>query len=116
MGYKEGKGVEEGGFYGRYLPPGHVVYMHEGTLFAVPFDVNRLEGTGAPAPVLEGIGANPVDGAAHFTFSQTGNFAYVPGRSVAQNVSIYWMDRQGQFTPVPASPPGYVRPPLSPHG
>ncbi len=49
------KTVQRGGFYARYLPSGHVVYMHEGTLFAVPFDLQRLEVTGQPAPILEGV-------------------------------------------------------------
>jgi serine/threonine-protein kinase len=49
------KTVQRGGFYARYLPSGHLVYMHEGTLFAVPFDLKRLEVTGQPAPILEGV-------------------------------------------------------------
>src|SRR6516164_8182606 len=31
--------VQRGGYYGRYLPSGHLVYFHEGTLFAAPFDL-----------------------------------------------------------------------------
>ena len=38
------KTVYRGGFYGRYLPSGHLVYMHEGTLFAVPFDLQAAGG------------------------------------------------------------------------
>ena len=53
------KTVQRGGFYARYLPSGHVVYMHEGTLFAVPFDLKRLEVTGQPAPILEGVVTTP---------------------------------------------------------
>ncbi len=39
-----------GGTFGRYLPSGHLVYINRGTLFVVPFDVNRLEVHGTPAP------------------------------------------------------------------
>ena len=42
-----------GGTFGRYLPSGHLVYVNQGTLFAVPFDVDRLKGLGTPAPVLD---------------------------------------------------------------
>ena len=49
------KTLQRGGFYARYLPSGHLVYMHEDTLFAVPFDLKRLEVTGHPAPILEGV-------------------------------------------------------------
>src|SRR4029077_14890718 len=38
--------VQRGAYYGRYVPSGHLVYIHEGTLFAVPFDLDRLEVTG----------------------------------------------------------------------
>jgi eukaryotic-like serine/threonine-protein kinase len=116
MASQQRKVVQQGGFYGRYVPTGHVMYMHEGTLFAVPFDVNRLEVTGAPAPVLEDIAAKPTDAAAHFTFSQAGSFAYIPGRGAMQNVSVYWMDRTGRFTPLRATPGEYVRPAFSSDG
>ena len=73
------KTVQRGGFYARYLPSGHVVYMHEGTLFAVPFDLQRLEVTGQPAPILEGVVTTPSIGGAQFSFSDTGNLVYVAG-------------------------------------
>ena len=34
--------VQRGGYYGRYLPSGHIIYVHEATLFAIPFDTDRL--------------------------------------------------------------------------
>src|SRR5207245_159650 len=40
------KTVQRGGFHARYVPTGHIVYIHEGTMFAVPFDLRRLEVTG----------------------------------------------------------------------
>src|SRR5262249_26698335 len=32
-------------YYGRYLPSGHLAFVHEGSLFAAPFDPGRLEVT-----------------------------------------------------------------------
>jgi len=110
------KTLQRGGFYARYLPSGHVVYMHEGTLFAVPFDLKRLEITGQPAPILEGVVTVPSDGGAQFSFSETGNLVYVAGRSGFQNVSIYWMDREGKFTPLRETPGDYYSPAFSPDG
>ena len=83
------KTVQRGGFHARYVLSGHVVYMHEGTLFAVPFDLKRLEVTGPPAPILDGIVTNPATGGAQFSLSDTGNLVYVAGGSVFQNFSIY---------------------------
>jgi len=110
------KTVQRGGFHARYLPSGHVVYMHEGTLFAVPFDLQRLEVTGQPAPILEGVASAPTSGGAQYSFSDTGNVVYVAGSSAAQNVSIYWMDREGKFTPLRQTPGDYYNPSFSPDG
>jgi Tol biopolymer transport system component len=110
------KTVQRGGFYARYLPSGHVVYMHEGTLFAVPFDLQRLEVTGQPAPILEGVVVTPGIGGAQFSFSETGNLVYVAGGSAVQGVSIYWMDREGKFTPLRETPGRYYNPAFSPDG
>jgi len=110
------KTVLRGGFHPRYLPTGHLVYMHEGTLFAVPFDLKRLEVTGQPAPVLEGVVTNPANGGAQFSFSETGNLLYVAGRSTTQNFSIEWMDWEGKFTPLREAPGDYRNPAFSPDG
>jgi Tol biopolymer transport system component len=110
------KTVQRGGFHARYLPSGHVVYMHEGTLFAVPFDLLRQEVTGQPTPILEGVVANPGTGGAQFSFSDTGNLVYLAGGSVSRNVSIYWMDPEGKFTPLRATPGSYLNPAFSPDG
>ena len=56
------KVVQRGGFYGRHLRSGHLVYVHQGTLFAEPFDLARLEPTGQPVPVVEGISACAISG------------------------------------------------------
>ncbi len=45
----------QGGYHGRYLPSGHLVYIHDGTLFAAAFDLDRLEVTGEPAPAVESV-------------------------------------------------------------
>ncbi len=110
------KTVLHGGFYGRYVPTGHLVYMHENTLFAVPFDAKRLEVTGQPAPILEGVVTNANTGGAQFSFSEAGNLVYVPGRSSAVLGSIYWMERDGKFRPLRESPAGYLNPAFSPDG
>jgi Tol biopolymer transport system component len=110
------KTVQRGGFYARYLPSGHVVYMHEGTLFAVPFDLKRLEVTGQPAPILEGVVANPGFGSAQFAFSDTGNLVYIAGRGGGQNVSIYWMDHEGKVQPLYENRRSYYNPAFSPDG
>ena len=51
----ERKVVHSGGYYGRYVPTGHLVYVNQATLFAVPFDLEAARGHGlagarAPGP------------------------------------------------------------------
>jgi hypothetical protein len=70
------KTLVRGGTFGRYLPSGHLVYVNRGTLFAVPFDVDRLEVHGTPAPVLDQIDYNAGQGSAQIDFSQTGTLIY----------------------------------------
>jgi serine/threonine-protein kinase len=110
------KTLQRGGYYARYLPSGRVVYMHDGTLFAVPFDLKGLKVSGQSAPILEGLVANPSSGGAQFSFSETGNIAYVAGRGGGQRVSVYWMDREGKFTPLREIPGMYYDPAFSPDG
>ncbi len=110
------KTVLHGGFYARYLPSGHIVYVHNGTLFAVPFDIKRLEVTGQSAPVVEGVTSNPSDGGAQFSFSDSETFVYIAGSIVSPDVSIYWMDAAGKFTPLRETPGNYNNLAISPDG
>jgi len=110
------KKLQRGGFHARYVASGHVVYVHEGTLFAVPFDLQQLEVTGQPTPILEGVVSNPANAGAQFSFCEAGNLVYVAGRAGGQNVSIYWMDREGKFTLLRETPGNYLNPAFSPDG
>ena len=109
------KTLVRGGAFGRYLPSGHLVYVNRGTLFAVPFDVERLEIRGAPVPVLEGVGSSAVSGSAQLAFSQTGTVVY---RSVGEEGlrTVQWLDATGKTQPLLAKPDSYLRPSLSPDG
>jgi serine/threonine-protein kinase len=71
------KVVVRGGYYGRYVPSGHLIYLHQGTLFAVRFDLTRLETVGQAVPAIEGIAARI--GGAQLAVSSEGTLVYVPG-------------------------------------
>ncbi len=108
------KVLHRGGYHGRYLPSGHLVFMHEGTLFAAPFDLDRLELTGQPAPALAGVTADPSSGGAQFAFSREGTLVYQRGESLG--TPIQWMDREGKLQPLRAAPGVYNRVRFSPDG
>ncbi len=93
--------VQRGGFHGRYVASGHVVYIHDGTLFAIPFDLDRLAVTGPPAPVLEGMVTNAGTGSAQFAVSDNGTLVYVRGPSIlSSGIPMQWTDQSGKITPL----------------
>ena len=109
------KVVQRGAFYGRYLPSGHLVYIRDGTLFAAPFDLDRLELTSPPVPVLEGV-TTTACGAAQFAVSDNGTLVYLPGRNGGMDVPIEWMDREGKVTPLRAMPADWSNLVFAPDG
>lgn len=110
------KVVQRGGYHGRYVRSGHVVYMHEGTLFAVPFDLRRLEPAGQPAPVLQGVTATQGNGGAQFSFSDRGRLVFLPGGSPGIDVPILWLDGAGKTELLRAAPGNYNNIRFSPDG
>jgi serine/threonine-protein kinase len=106
-----------GGTYGRYVPTGHLVYYRSGTIMAVPFDPDRLELQGTPAPVQEGVLQSAANtGAGQFTFSERGTLVYVPGSPQQGDFGMVWVDRKGTEQSLPLSSAIYTNVRLSPDG
>ena len=97
------KVVQRGGYHGRYLPSGHLVYIHDGKFFAAPFDLDRLEVMGQPVPALADVASNADTGGAQFAVSAGGTLVYLPGQSVSSGALIHWMEREGKTTPLRAT-------------
>ena len=109
--------IHRGGYYARYVPTGHILYVSDGTLFALPFDARRLEAKGASQmPVLEGLAANPGQGAAQFDVSETGLLTYVSGAAGQAPYPISWVDRDGRTQGFVDERGIYANPRLSPNG
>ena len=108
------KVIVRNGYFGRYVPTGHVLYVHDNTLFAAPFDVNRLEIIGRPISVIEGISASVGTGAAQFAVSPTGTLTYVAGQRPLDVIS--WLDRSGRTSPLRTAPGIWSNPTFSPDG
>jgi serine/threonine protein kinase/Tol biopolymer transport system component len=110
------KTLQRGGTFGRYLPSGQLIYVNRGTLFAVPFDLNRLEVRGTPSPVLNQIGYSTSNGTAQLDFSQTGTLIYRSEQVGERLFTVQWLDAAGKTQPLLAKPGVYQRPRLSPDG
>ena len=82
------------GFSPQYVPTGHLIYAQAGgSLWAVPFDADRLEVTADPVPVLfEGF---RIEGgsAVQFTFAANGSAAYIARGMSEIDRTLVWVDR-----------------------
>jgi len=82
------------GLVARYAASGHLVFgTADGNLLAASFDQDKLEMTGSPTPLLEGLGVGP-RGGVDFQFSATGTLVYATG-SAAGAADLVWVNRQG---------------------
>ncbi|HUK86800.1 MAG TPA: protein kinase, partial [Terriglobales bacterium] len=94
----ERKLLVQGGTCARYVPAtGQLIYAHGGTLFAVPFDSDKMEVKGPPVPVVEGVQTGAANGDAHYSFSAKGVLAFEPGSFTPVQRNLMWMDRTGKM-------------------
>jgi len=119
----EQKVLIEGAADARYVPTGHLVYVREGTLMAVPFNLERLETTGSPVGILEGVmqdvnttSSSGDTGAAQFSISDSGSLVYMPGGVADREVSAVWVSRDGKTEPIPIPLRSFLVPRFSPDG
>jgi serine/threonine-protein kinase len=111
------KTVLRGAYFGRYLPTsdgmGHLLYVHEGTLFGVGFDPARNEVKGAPIPLVENISTSSSFGRGDYEFSRNGSLVYAGG--ITQHAPMALLDRNEKVQPAgPSGEYGYAR--FSPDG
>jgi hypothetical protein len=101
----------------RYSPSGHLLFVRDGRVFAVPFDVGRLEVTGPEVPVLDGVKTSHNSGGANFMVSDTDSLVYVPeNSSTPDDALLAWLDRRNQIHELPAPARNYINPRISPDG
>ena len=112
------KVLVRGAYFGRYLPSGHLVYVLNATLFAAPFDLERLEVTGPAVPALQGAMVYAPVGAAEIALSDVGTIAYLPAPEDANYMAarIDWMNRNGTSTLLRATPARWLYPRFAPDG
>jgi serine/threonine-protein kinase len=107
-----------GAFNARYAPTGHIVFVRDDGLWAVPFELESLDTQGAPSRVLGDIQMNTISGHAPYNISDDGTLVYARGtdRSGAGGRNLFWVDREGRETPIDAGVENYWYPNLSPDG
>jgi len=103
------KTLMRGAGRGSYVSTGHLVYASGTSIFAVPFNLKRLEIRGDPIQVASDVSRG------EFAVSDEGTLAYLSGGG--ENLStLVWADREGHEELLDAPPRRYVYPRLSPDG
>ena len=103
-GTREPKLLIEGGADARYVSSGHLLYVREGALLAVPFDLERLEVTGGAVGVVPDVmqaaylaGLPNETGVMQVSVSATGTLVYLPGgMQKPTEYEVHELDRTGQ--------------------
>ncbi len=108
----------------RYIPTGHIVFLRQGTLMAVRFDLTGQKIVGQPFPLVEnvmqalvGSTHNFNTGAGQFAVADNGTLVYaVGGVPPDPKRSLVWIDRQGSEQQISEFQLPFSRPRLSPDG
>ena len=101
----------------RMSPTGHLVFGREDSLWAVPFDLSRMEMTDDARPIVDGVQVNTPGGWTHYGVAQDGTLVYVASSEATGNRrALVWVDREGRAEPVNAPPAQYEALRLSPDG
>jgi serine/threonine-protein kinase len=106
----------KGGHDGRYVPTGHIVYMRGETLWAIGFDLDRLEVEGPGEPVLESVSYTDLRGDGDFTISENGTLVYMEASVANVENRLVWVDRDGTERPITEEWGLYGSPGVSPDG
>jgi serine/threonine-protein kinase len=109
--------VRPNAYFGRYFG-GHLLYVHDGTLIALPVDGFSLRARGDSFNVIADLANSPTSGTGQFSASQTGIMVYQSGKPQAEAWSIAALDANGASAPQPqlAKPGAYFTPRYSPDG
>jgi Tol biopolymer transport system component len=108
--------IVDGGFFGRYVPTGHLLYAKGQRLYALPFDPSTATAKGPAVAVLDDINVTPTGGYALVAVSSRGTLAYVTESLGHPVCELVWLDRTGRATPAASQRQRYLTASLSPDG
>jgi hypothetical protein len=110
----------QGGTSPRYVASsskgGYLLYAVRNTLFAVPFELERLETRGGPVPVLGDVEHHPENFDSQYDVSRTGTLIYRKAAAGTQTSTLQWVDASGKRTPLVRVTGEIDTPRLSPDG
>jgi hypothetical protein len=108
--------VLENATFGRYVQSGHLVYVNGGTLYAVPFDLERLAISGGAVPIVDRVSYENNTGVAQVDVGVSGTLVYVDAGSEQVGAEMTWLDRQGGTRTLRKDKAAWNSPMISPDG
>jgi serine/threonine-protein kinase len=116
--------VMEDAAEGRCLGTEHLVFLRQGTLMVVAFNLGRLEVKDQPVPIVADVmqalnvpNSNSNTAAGQYSVSNSGWLAYVPGGIFPEEEdSLVRVDQKGDVQPVASFKASFVAPRFSPDG
>jgi serine/threonine protein kinase len=97
---------------GVWAPPGYLLFIREGTLFAQRMDAKTFQLKGEPLALAQDVAFNQRNGRNAFAVSQNGVLAY---RGAASRIRQFtWYDREGRPLGTVGRPGEFMDPSLSP--
>ena len=99
-----------------YIPTGHLLFARvDGSLWAAPFDLDRMATTRDPVPLPHGALRRGRVTPSELAFAANGSLAYLPPLQTTGG-SLVWVDRNGLSKPAVADAALYENPRVSPDG
>ncbi|MFC1794017.1 protein kinase [Planctomycetota bacterium] len=109
------KTVLDNASYATYVRSDHLIFLRDGVLMAVPFDIERLKIAGSSVPLIDEVGLDWRGRTPQIAISHNGIFVYISGSELRQ-AELVWVDRQGVPESLGAPADVYGSPRLSPDG
>lgn len=108
----------------RYVPTGHLVFLRQGKLMAIPFNLDKLKVEGQPVAVIESVlhALNATagvlnSGAGQFCISPSGAMIYAAGGIFPdENNSMFWIDQKGNAERIASLTGSFYDARISPDG
>lgn len=85
----------DGGSHAHYVPTGHIVFIQDGSLMAIPFDLTTLSVRGSPVPLVHGVQYDSSTGTGQFSIAEAGTLIYASGPAWPKPTEFLRMDRAG---------------------
>ena len=88
------------GAFARYVSTGHLLFVRNTALLAVPFDLGGLATSGAAVPVIDDVAFSGAEAGSQYAVSDDGALVYLTNATMNPPLVLESVDRSGQAEPL----------------